>query len=129
MQYAILRHGKIKAPLMGAAVAHNHRTSKLEKCNIDATLTPLNQVLTMDGTVAERLANKLKGLLPHAGFQGKGLWATEGVVTFPFDGRYPLAYLSHFYEFADATDGKVFAPWQLREGQEVIPITRYKVND
>lgn len=62
MQYAILRHGKIKAPLMGAAVAHNNRTSKLEKCNIDATLTPLNQVLKMEGTVAERLANKLKGL-------------------------------------------------------------------
>lgn len=62
MQYAILRHGKIKAPLMGAAVAHNNRTSKLEKCNIDATLTPLNQVLKMEGTVAERLANKLKTL-------------------------------------------------------------------
>jgi len=62
MQYAILRHGKIKAPLMGAAVAHNNRTSKLEKCNIDATLTPLNQVLKGEGTVAERLANKLKVL-------------------------------------------------------------------
>ncbi len=62
MQYAILRHGKIKAPLIGAAVAHNNRTSKIEKCNIDASLTPLNQVLKMDGTVAERLANKLKGL-------------------------------------------------------------------
>lgn len=60
--------------------------------------------------------------MPHANFQGKGLWATEGVVTFPFDGRYPLAYLSHFYEFADANDGKIFAPWQLREGQDVIPI-------
>lgn len=62
MQYAILRHGKIKAPLMGAAVAHNNRTSKLEKCNIDATLTPLNQVLKGEGSVAERLANKLKVL-------------------------------------------------------------------
>lgn len=62
MQYAILRHGKIKAPLMGAAVAHNNRTSKLEKCNIDATRTPLNQVLKGEGTVAERLANKLKVL-------------------------------------------------------------------
>jgi uncharacterized coiled-coil protein SlyX len=47
---------------MGAAVAHNNRTSKLEKCNIDATLTPLNQVLKGEGTVAERLANKLKVL-------------------------------------------------------------------
>jgi len=62
MQYAILRHAKIKAPLMGAAVAHNHRTSSVEKCNIDATRTPLNLVLKGEGTAAGRLANKLKGL-------------------------------------------------------------------
>ena len=62
MQYAILRHAKIKAPLMGAAVAHNHRTSSVEKCNIDAALTPLNQTLKSEGTVAERLAAKLKPL-------------------------------------------------------------------
>lgn len=62
MQYAILRHAKIKAPLMGAAIAHNHRTSSVEKCNIDASHTPLNQVLKGEGTVAERLAGKLKGL-------------------------------------------------------------------
>ena len=81
-------------------------------------------------------ARKLQGCLPQAHFQGKGLWATEGVVTFPFDGRYPLAYLSHFYEFADAQDGKVYASWQLREGQDVIPImttgsgfARYKMSD
>jgi hypothetical protein len=89
-----------------------------------------------DTAAAAPWAKKLKGFLPHAGFQGKGLWATEGVVTFPFDGRYPLAYLSHFFEFADAHDGKVFAPWQLREGQEVIPImttgsgfARYQMSD
>jgi len=62
MQYAILRHGKIKAPLMGAAIAHNYRTSKLEKCNIDSKLTPLNVTLKLDGTPHERLANKLKTL-------------------------------------------------------------------
>jgi hypothetical protein len=89
-----------------------------------------------DTAAAAPWARKLKALLPQASFQGKGLWATEGVVTFPFDGRYPLAYLSHFYEFADANDGKVFAPWQLREGQEVIPImttgsgfARYQMSD
>ncbi len=89
-----------------------------------------------DTAAAAPWANKLKGLLPHASFQGKGLWATEGVVTFPFKGRYPLAYLSHFYEFADAHDGKVMAAWQLREGQDVIPIMttgsgfgRYQMSD
>ena len=89
-----------------------------------------------DTAAAAPWAQKLKRLLPHAGFQGKGLWATEGVVTFPFNGRYPLAYLSHFFEFADAHDGKIFSAWQLREGQDVIPIlttgsgfARYQMSD
>lgn len=62
MSYAILRHGKIKAPTLGAATAHNHRTSAVEKVNIDGTRTPLNQVLKGVGTVQERVAAKLKGL-------------------------------------------------------------------
>ncbi|MFT3858979.1 MAG: GH3 auxin-responsive promoter family protein [Aquabacterium sp.] len=89
-----------------------------------------------DTAAAAPWAQKLRRLLPHAAFQGKGLWATEGVVTFPFDGRFPLAYLSHFFEFADAQDGKVYASWQLRQGQEVIPIlttgsgfARYQMSD
>lgn len=93
-------------------------------------------VSAWDTAAASPWAQKLRGLLPHAGFQGKGLWATEGVVTFPFEGRYPLAYLSHFYEFADAQDGKILAAWQLREGQDVIPImttgsgfARYQMSD
>lgn len=102
-----------------------------------AKLWPQLAVLSAwDTAAAAPWAHKLKGLLPHAAFQGKGLWATEGVVTFPFDGRYPLAYLSHFYEFADAQDGKVYASWQLREGQDVIPImttgsgfARYQMSD
>jgi hypothetical protein len=102
-----------------------------------AALWPQLAVLSAwDTAAAAPWARKLKGLLPHASFQGKGLWATEGVVTFPFEGRYPLAYLSHFYEFEDAHDGKVLAPWQLREGQDVIPLmttgsglARYKMSD
>ena len=62
--------------------------------------------------------------------------ATEGVVTFPFQGRYPLAYLGHAFEFIDAHDGQVLAPWQLRQGQDVIPLlttgsglARYQMSD
>jgi hypothetical protein len=75
-------------------------------------------------------------LLPHAAFQGKGLWATEGVVTFPFRGRFPLAYTCHFYEFEVVSTGQVIPAWELEEGQEVIPIlttgsgfARYKMSD
>lgn len=93
-------------------------------------------VSSWDTAAAAPWAQKLKQLLPHAQFQGKGLWATEGVVTFPFQGRYPLAYLSHFYEFEDTTDGRIYAAWQLKDGQEIIPImttgsgfARYKMSD
>jgi hypothetical protein len=93
-------------------------------------------VSSWDTAAASPWADKLRKLLPHANFQGKGLWATEGVVTFPFQGKYPLSYLSHFYEFEDAQDGKVYAPWQLRDGQEVSPVlttgsgfARYKMSD
>lgn len=93
-------------------------------------------VSSWDTAAAAPWAQKLKQLLPHAQFQGKGLWATEGVVTFPFQGRYPLAYLSHFYEFEDTSDGHIYAAWQLKDGQEVIPImttgsgfARYKMSD
>lgn len=93
-------------------------------------------VSAWDTAAATPWARKLHGFLPHANFQGKGLWATEGVVTFPFQGRYPLSYLSHFYEFVDANDGQTLAAWQLREGQEVIPVmttgsgfARYQMSD
>lgn len=93
-------------------------------------------VSSWDTAAAAPWADKLRKLLPHANFQGKGLWATEGVVTFPFKGRFPLSYLSHFYEFEDAQTGEILAAWQLREGQDVLPIlttgsgfARYKMSD
>ena len=46
---------------------------------------------------AARWAKEWDALLPQAAFQGKGLWATECVVTIPYAGRYPLAYRSHVY--------------------------------
>ncbi|KGM40120.1 GH3 auxin-responsive promoter [Aquabacterium sp. NJ1] len=122
--------GERQARMAGLPCPQSHRAAQLLlhwdgqlNARFFEQLWPQLAVLSAwDTAAAAPWAQKLKGFLPHANFQGKGLWATEGVVTFPFDGRYPLAYLSHFYEFADAHDGKIFAPWQLREGQEVIPI-------
>lgn len=81
-------------------------------------------------------AQKLQKLLPHADFQPKGLWATEGVVTIPFQGAMPLAYLSHFYEFESIDTGEVLPSWKLKTGQLVRPIlttqnglTRYRLPD
>jgi len=68
------------------------------------------------------LAVKLENLFPDATFQGKGLFATEGVLTFPFEDRYPLAVTSHFYEFQDLDSGEILPSWGLRKGQFIKPL-------
>lgn len=75
-----------------------------------------------DTADAARWAKQLQELLPNVAFEGKGLWATEGVVTIPVDGQYPLAYRSHVYEFERISTGEVVPPWQLKDGDEVSPI-------
>ncbi|WP_256574115.1 GH3 auxin-responsive promoter family protein [Pseudomonas sp. M30-35] len=89
-----------------------------------------------DTAAAAPWAQRLKRMLAHAQFQGKGLWATEGVVSIPVQGHYPLAYRSHVYEFEDLENGRILAPWQLRKGQQVMPLlttgsgfARYRMND
>ncbi|MFK7825753.1 MAG: GH3 auxin-responsive promoter family protein [Oligoflexales bacterium] len=67
-------------------------------------------------------AEKLKRLLAPANFQGKGLWATEGVVSIPINGCNVLAATSHFYEFKLISTGEIIPSWQLETGVEVQPI-------
>jgi hypothetical protein len=81
-----------------------------------------------------RWAAELAERFPQATVQGKGLWATEGVVTIPFRGAYPLALRSHFYEFRRGDE--IVPSWELREGDVVQPIVtassglhRYALHD
>lgn len=81
-------------------------------------------------------ADELMKLFPEATFIGKGLWATEGVITFPFEGKYPLAVTSHFYEFMDIDSGEIFPAWKLQKDQVLKPLLttgsglfRYTMND
>ena len=96
----------------------------------------LGLVSAWDTSTSARWAGALRRLLPHAQFQGKGLWATEGVVTIPYRDQYPLAVRSHFIEFVDLDDNKPRFPWELRVGQAVRPLLttgagllRYALND
>jgi hypothetical protein len=73
-------------------------------------------------STSARWAARLAELLPHAQLQGKGLWATEGVVTIPFRDKYPLAVRSHFFEFVALDTGKTHFAWELRPGQIVRPL-------
>ena len=79
-------------------------------------------VSAWDTSSSATWANKLQNLLPQSEFQGKGLWATEGVVTIPFQNKYPLAICSHFYEFIDLDTEEVFPAWKLKLDQLVRPV-------
>lgn len=71
---------------------------------------------------------------PHAKVQPKGLLATEGVVTIPFDGAHALAYRSHFFEFRDGGDVRLATELETGKRYEVIlttggGLTRYATDD
>ena len=67
-------------------------------------------------------AQKLKDLFPHSDFQGKGLWATEGVTSIPYTDQFPLTINSHFYEFEEIDSKQIFDSWQLKKDMIVRPI-------
>jgi hypothetical protein len=70
---------------------------------------------------AELSANHLARALPGITVQPKGLIATEGIVTIPFDGLHPLAIRSHFFELIDP-DGRCRLPHELERGVEYAPL-------
>jgi hypothetical protein len=87
-------------------------------------------------STSQYYAEKLKALFPHARFEAKGLWATEGVVTIPYKGKFPLAVNSHFYEFIVEGANEILPSWKLEQGMRVTPVLttgsgffRYKLND
>jgi len=89
-----------------------------------------------DGHAAAALG-PMRRRFPHVGVQGKGLLATEGVVSIPVYGLpAPVAAVtSHFLEFLDGA-GKVWMAHELRTGEryEVVLTTaggfqRYRLKD
>ncbi|ENW19863.1 GH3 family domain-containing protein [Acinetobacter haemolyticus] len=85
----------------------------------------LSLVSSWDTAGSKAWADVLKARLPFVQFEGKGLWATEGVVTIPYQDQYPLAYQSHFYEFEyleGEQRGQIVPSWKLKQGDIVSPI-------
>lgn len=96
----------------------------------------LSMVSSWASSTSKIWAQKLRKLFPDCPFQEKGLWATEGVVTLPFEGNFPLAVTSHFYEFLDLKTQEIHPAWNLKTGQIVKPLLttgsgffRYALND
>jgi hypothetical protein len=112
--------------------------------SIHAQLWPqLRLISCWTDAQAAPYASRLAALFPQAQLQGKGLLATEGVVTFPLVGHRGavLAIRSHFFEFLPVGNGSIGAEppllaHQLELGRhyEVILTTggglyRYQLHD
>jgi hypothetical protein len=69
---------------------------------------------------SEIYAQNLRRFFPNVEIQGKGLIATEGFVSFPFqDGLDPvLAVTSHFFEFQHLDGGRVSLAHEMTLGQD-----------
>lgn len=97
----------------------------------DGTITPaltealwphLCLVSAWESGHSRKWAAHVSSLFSHARFQGKGLWASEGVVTLPYQGVYVPAITSHLLEFRCLHTSRVLFPWELEAGQEVQPV-------
>lgn len=95
---------------------------QINEDNLEILFPKLRLISAWESGTSRPWADKIKSLFPKVHFQGKGLWATEGVVTFPFEGKYPLAVKSHFYEFLNPVNGNILSLQDLKEGDVVQPL-------
>lgn len=89
-----------------------------------------------DSSSSHAWAREIKSQFPDVVFQGKGLWATEGVLTVPFQNHKVLATNAHFYEFRDLETNQIHPAWDLLQGRVYQPILwtsagllRYQLQD
>jgi len=110
------------------------QSSNLEECinNLWPQLALISCWQTADSA---QWAKKTQQLFSGVPFQGKGLFATEGVVSIPVKGKMHLAYQSHFYEF-EKKNGEIIPAYELKAGDEVSVlistgsgIWRYRMGD
>lgn len=117
--------------------------SQLEKIKALKKMTDINKLwpsLTLiscwNTSASKTFAKDLQSYFPQIKLQGKGVFATEAVITIPFFEKYFLSYQSHFYEFECQESKEVLFSWELRPGMIVKPIvtcgngfSRYKIQD
>lgn len=132
--------GKLAAHLS----PHPARARELAQIDIAASgwpqaLWPRLRVISCwtDG-IAEPWTSELAAAFPRAYIQGKGLTATEGIVSFPLgkSGQKVCAIRSHFLEFIDTVTGKIHDAWEVEAGKEYSLVMttggglyRYRLHD
>jgi len=73
-------------------------------------------------STSKQYAEQLREIFPKVTFLAKGLWATEGVVTIPYEGKLPLAIDCHYYEFLCLNSQRILPAWKLEKHQIVQPL-------
>ena len=102
-------------PKRAAKLAAIFTSDPLERCG--RIWPKLRFVSLWQDAYARHPAEQLRQFFPHAYFQGKGLLATEGVMTIPIHaagGSIP-AITSHFLEFIDSRN-QAHGAWELDHG-------------
>lgn len=113
------------------------KIKSLKKLDDIQKLWPRLELISCWNTSASKtFAKDLQQYFPKTKLQGKGVFATEAVITIPFFERYLLSYQSHFYEFECQTSKKILYSWELQPEMVVKPIItcgngfyRYKIED
>jgi hypothetical protein len=118
---------------------HPRRAAELRELTPDATarIWPRLGLISCWGDAHAALSlPELERTFPGVEIQPKGLLSTEGFVTIPFAGRWPLAIRSHFFEFLPEEGGDPRFAWELEEGEvySVVLTTggglyRYRLQD
>ncbi len=87
---------EVTAPRSSESAQALITSSNGEQIDFKKLWPKLSLVSSWDTAGSKAWAEKLKEKLPSVQFEGKGLWATEGVVTIPYNDQYPLAYQKSF---------------------------------
>ena len=126
----VLNHGQWNKSSLNFLKAPKSLTQSTKLAHLDLSdphswkklWSKLEIISSWDTASAKHWARILQEEIADVYFEGKGLWATEGVVTIPLNGYYPLTYQSHFYEFLNLENDEILPAWELKQGQVVSPI-------
>jgi hypothetical protein len=122
-------------PERAAAIARMNLADPADICRL---WPHLKVISCWTGREAEAWVARLRGWFPRVVVQGKGLMATEGVVSIPWgpDGRFVCAVRSHFVEFLAPGSTHAKRCWEVETGNTyAVVITtagglwRYRLGD
>ncbi len=124
-------------PPKGLLIRGSFSVESVDCQNFFKTLWPNLKVISCwTSSTSLPWAHELQMLFASSTILPKGLWATEGPVTIPFDGRMALAASTHFFEFRCLATNRILPAWKLEKDQIVQPLLwnangliRYPLND